>query len=154
MDRMVPCPVCKRHVKMSEGECPFCASALDFAGVSPRELPRERMSRAASFAFGATVVGVLSGACGDTVPVYGAPAMGGQPGAGGQSGLGGGSFGGGIATGGASSGGGSPSAGAGADTGGDSGAAGDGGAGGDATTGGNGNGFGGSVPIYGAPPRP
>jgi hypothetical protein len=56
MNHLVPCPECSRHVRASETECPFCALPLDLAGTPEPELPRGRLSRAATLAFGATLV--------------------------------------------------------------------------------------------------
>jgi hypothetical protein len=56
MKHLVPCPECSRHVRVSETECPFCASPLDLAGTPEPQLPRGRLSRAATLAFGATLV--------------------------------------------------------------------------------------------------
>jgi hypothetical protein len=56
MNHLVPCPECSRHVRVSETECPFCAVPLDLAGTPAPQLPRGRLSRAATLAFGATLV--------------------------------------------------------------------------------------------------
>ncbi len=64
MTRLTPCPYCRRHVSLTETDCPFCERAIDLSRVVPRQLPRERLSRAAAFTFSAGVVGVLTGACG------------------------------------------------------------------------------------------
>jgi hypothetical protein len=56
MKHLVPCPECSRHVRVSETECPFCALPLDLAGTPEPQLPRGRLSRAATLAFGATLV--------------------------------------------------------------------------------------------------
>jgi hypothetical protein len=56
MNHLVPCPECSRHVRVSEQECPFCALPLDLAGTPEPQLPRGRLSRAATLAFGATLV--------------------------------------------------------------------------------------------------
>jgi hypothetical protein len=106
MKHLVPCPECNRHVRVSELECPFCALPLDLANTPPPQLPRGRLSRAATLAFGATLVSATAiAACSDgaPVPLYGAPsgegagapgsASGGSGGAqpsGGQSGVAGG----------------------------------------------------------------
>jgi hypothetical protein len=92
-------------VRQSESSCPFCSTALSFEDRPAPQLPRTRLGRAATFAFGATVVGAtaLVGCGGDddddeggkggtsssagmsnggsTVgPVYGAPAASGNAG--------------------------------------------------------------------------
>jgi len=56
MNHLVPCPECSRHVRVSETECPFCALPLDLASTPAPQLPRGRLSRAATLAFGATLV--------------------------------------------------------------------------------------------------
>src|SRR5450432_2963931 len=102
MKHLVPCPECNRHVRVSELECPFCAVPLDLANTPPPQLPRSRLSRAATLAFGATFVSATAiSACGGdaeengmsnnagaaglasaganvggAVPVYGAPSGG------------------------------------------------------------------------------
>jgi hypothetical protein len=56
-----PCPGCSRHVRVSEGACPFCGVLLEPAfHVAPAPVgPSKRLSRAALFAFG-TGAAVLS----------------------------------------------------------------------------------------------
>jgi len=80
MNHLVPCPECSRHVRVSEHECPFCALPLDLSAAPQPRLPSERLSRAATLAFGATLASVTAlAACSGTdaqVPVYGAPAGG------------------------------------------------------------------------------
>lgn len=51
-----PCPSCHRHVRADATGCPFCAATLDRADlqVTP-DLGGARLSRAAIFAFAATV---------------------------------------------------------------------------------------------------
>jgi len=67
-------------VRVSEPECPFCALPLDLSGTPEPRLPRERLSRAATLAFGATLASATAlAACSGTdapVPIYGAPAGG------------------------------------------------------------------------------
>ncbi len=76
-----PCEGCGRHIRVSEGACPFCdvATSAEFrATAPPTPLPRG-LSRAAIFAIGAaaTVAGVACSSSSDTTstPVYGAPVM-------------------------------------------------------------------------------
>lgn len=85
MSHLVPCPECSRHVRVTEVACPFCALPLDLASSPEPQLPRARLSRAATFAFGATLASASAlAACssdnddgvGSVVPVYGAPAGG------------------------------------------------------------------------------
>jgi hypothetical protein len=74
------CPSCERHVRVSEGACPFCSADLTkaFAGkVAPRG-PGVRLGRAALYAFGTGTLaaGTLAvAACSSTSaqPLYGAP---------------------------------------------------------------------------------
>ena len=114
MNQLIPCTHCQRHVRQSEASCPFCGGELALADVAPAALPRTRLGRAATFAFGATIVGAASlvgcsgdttdgkegsggmmngGAGGGVMPVYGAPAGAGGSSAGnanGGNGMGGG----------------------------------------------------------------
>ncbi|MEO7035702.1 MAG: hypothetical protein ABI548_17360 [Polyangiaceae bacterium] len=127
MKHLVPCPECGRHVRVSETACPFCALPLDLAGTPEHRLPTSRLSRAATLAFGATLVSAtaLAGCGGDaetgTGSAAGAPGMS-TAGAAGTS-TAGASTGGGIAIYGAPAGG----------------------------EFGNENGGGGAIPVYGAP---
>lgn len=74
MKHLVPCPECSRHVRVSEKECPFCALPLDLANTPPPPLPRGRLSRAATFAFGATFVSATAiSACGGDAEESGVP---------------------------------------------------------------------------------
>ena len=49
-----PCPGCSRHVRVSEGACPFCGTALDssFRAAPVRVPPSSRLARATLFALG------------------------------------------------------------------------------------------------------
>jgi hypothetical protein len=82
MSQLTPCPECQRHVRKSETRCPFCGNAVSLAHIPAPALPRKRLGRAATFAFGASVVGATAlVGCGDDdsgapVPVYGAPSGG------------------------------------------------------------------------------
>jgi hypothetical protein len=60
MNQLIPCPDCSRHVRQAEARCPFCNAALSLAHVPAHPLPRTRMGRAATFAFGATLVGATT----------------------------------------------------------------------------------------------
>lgn len=60
MSQLIPCPGCNRHVRQAESSCPFCATALSLADVPAHALPRTRLGRAATFAFGATLVGATT----------------------------------------------------------------------------------------------
>ncbi len=64
MSHLVPCPSCQRHVRHVETACPFCGAAVELASTPAPQMPRTRLSRAATFAFGATLVGAALGACG------------------------------------------------------------------------------------------
>jgi hypothetical protein len=65
LNHLVPCPDCRRHVRVSEGSCPFCSAVLDLAGVPAPVLPTRRLGRAQLFAFGATLAASITGtACG------------------------------------------------------------------------------------------
>ncbi|HET7542765.1 MAG TPA: hypothetical protein VFK05_22995 [Polyangiaceae bacterium] len=68
MKHLLPCPGCRRHVRVSEVACPFCKAPLDLGSAPEPELPRTRLSRAATFAFGATLASVSAlAACGADV---------------------------------------------------------------------------------------
>jgi hypothetical protein len=78
MSQLTPCPECQRHIRKTETQCPFCAAAVSLAHIAPPAMPRMRLGRAATFAFGASVVGVTALiACdsddGGAVAVYGGP---------------------------------------------------------------------------------
>jgi hypothetical protein len=60
MNQLIPCPECQRHVRTSETSCPFCGQALSLSNVPAPSLPRSRLGRAATFAFGATLVGATA----------------------------------------------------------------------------------------------
>lgn len=55
---LFPCPGCARHVRRTASACPFCgADVAEAARTAPvRRYPKERMKRAASFAFGAAAL--------------------------------------------------------------------------------------------------
>jgi hypothetical protein len=81
--RLLPCPSCARHVRLSDAVCPFCAADL---GALPRALPparspATRLSRAALFAFGtsAAALAACGGTAATTDPPIGLPAYGGPP---------------------------------------------------------------------------
>ncbi len=51
-----PCPSCSRHVKTTEARCPFCGSAFsEIFAQSAIAGPTQRLSRAAAFAFTASL---------------------------------------------------------------------------------------------------
>lgn len=60
MSELTPCPECQRHVRTAETSCPFCGRALSLSHLAAPVLPRSRLSRAATFAFGATLVGATA----------------------------------------------------------------------------------------------
>ena len=66
LPRLVACPFCARHVRVHESKCPFCARVLPAtfgAGPAPRRPPR--MSRAALYALGSSLLGMAAAtACG------------------------------------------------------------------------------------------
>lgn len=57
-ERLLPCPSCNRHIKVSEAQCPFCAGAVPagFGEGAQRVRPAPRLSRAALFALGSIAV--------------------------------------------------------------------------------------------------
>ena len=78
MSELTPCPECQRHVRKTETRCPFCGEAVSLAHVPAPVLPHKRLGRAATFAFGASVVGAtaLIGCdddMGNAAPPYGLP---------------------------------------------------------------------------------
>jgi hypothetical protein len=68
MSHLVPCPECRRHVRVHEAACPFCGAALELSALPAPALPTLRLGRAALFAFGATLAASVaaSGCGGDT----------------------------------------------------------------------------------------
>jgi hypothetical protein len=62
MSDLRPCSECRRHVRIDEHTCPFCAAAL--APGAPPVLPVGRLTRAAVFTAGAA----LAGCGGKTAP--------------------------------------------------------------------------------------
>lgn len=57
-ERLLPCPSCNRHIRVSEAQCPFCAGAVPvgFGGGAQRARPAPRLSRAALFTLGSLAV--------------------------------------------------------------------------------------------------
>ena len=66
--RLLACPACARHVRITEAACPFCGGVLESARLSftARAAPTERLSRAALVAFGVGTLAVATG-CGGVV---------------------------------------------------------------------------------------
>jgi hypothetical protein len=63
---LIPCQSCARHVRATESACAFCAAALPVsARAVKRAVPKARLGRAATFAFGAAALAVSAAACGD-----------------------------------------------------------------------------------------
>ena len=65
---LVPCPSCTRHVRAAETSCPFCKNALPeshASGAVPSAT--QRMSRAAAFAFTASIA--VTGCSAGTTPI-------------------------------------------------------------------------------------
>jgi hypothetical protein len=60
MSELTPCPECQRHVRKTETSCPFCGQALSLSHLPTPALPGSRLGRAATFAFGATLIGATS----------------------------------------------------------------------------------------------
>jgi hypothetical protein len=65
MTFLTPCPHCERHVRSSESACPFCAAPLELSSPTPPVLPQKRLTRAATFAFGAALAVTACGATDD-----------------------------------------------------------------------------------------
>ena len=85
MSELTPCPECQRHVRKNEARCPFCGEALSLSHLPSPALPTRRLGRAATFAFGAGIVGATAlVSCGGQdeshgvlpVPLYGGPPSG------------------------------------------------------------------------------
>ncbi len=69
MSGHVPCPACRRHVRVDEPRCPFCASALS-SERTPVPHARRRLARGAAFVFASTLASASGGAlvgCGGDV---------------------------------------------------------------------------------------
>lgn len=62
MFHLALCTACARHVRSDESSCPFCDAAIEPS--PPPALPKRRLNRAATFAFGAALAGAT--ACGGT----------------------------------------------------------------------------------------
>ncbi len=78
MSQLTPCPACRRHVRKTETTCPFCSASVSLASVPAPVLPGSRLGRAATFAFGASLVGATalvscSSDDGPGTAVYGGP---------------------------------------------------------------------------------
>ncbi len=67
--RLVACPSCARHVRVSELACPFCRVALPsrLREVNAPTLPSVRLNRAALLALRAGALSVTTAACGGSV---------------------------------------------------------------------------------------
>jgi hypothetical protein len=67
--RLLACPACARHVRVSESSCPFCSGPLptSFGEAPLPSPPRSRLSRAALAAFSASSLAIASVSCGGTV---------------------------------------------------------------------------------------
>jgi hypothetical protein len=72
MSYLVECPGCQRHVRSDEKVCPFCRESVNFPELSAPELPKERLSRAAS-ALKATLASSMVTSCllPSAEPLYG-----------------------------------------------------------------------------------
>jgi len=65
MTDLAPCPACRRHARIDETTCPFCAAALPPG--QPRVVGRGGLARAAVFA-GAALVTTAAGCGGKAKP--------------------------------------------------------------------------------------
>jgi endogenous inhibitor of DNA gyrase (YacG/DUF329 family) len=144
---LVPCPDCQRHVRVGEGNCPFCGAAVDDEqGAAARvSIPTKRLGSLAIMMFRTTALGAAIVACGGDDSSKPATDSGSDVGSGGSTGAGG-TFGiGGAPT---------DNTGGGMGTGGSPGTGGVPGTGGGLTGSGGSTPFdGGPVPIYRATPR-
>lgn len=66
MAPLFPCPSCNRHIRRDEAACPFCAAQVDLSGNPEPRLPRTRLGRAATFAFGAAIAAATTAGCSDS----------------------------------------------------------------------------------------
>src|SRR5580658_2561143 len=66
--RLLACPSCARHVRVSESACPFCATSLpaSFGAGAAAKPPPARLSRGELYAFG-TAAALAVAACGQMV---------------------------------------------------------------------------------------
>jgi hypothetical protein len=62
---LAPCTSCSRHVKTTETSCPFCKADLGELKAAPLPFVKQRMTRAAAYALGASLV--VAGCSGSTV---------------------------------------------------------------------------------------
>lgn len=63
VESLCPCPLCARHIRVSEEYCHFCGAGVRFAPVTA---PRGRLSqlrREVQLAFGASLLGVATASC-------------------------------------------------------------------------------------------
>jgi len=81
---LVPCPSCHRHIRTGEHACPFCGGELP-AALAARAIPgaTQRLSRAAAFAFTASLALTNCGPSVSPAPADAAPADAAGPGDGG-----------------------------------------------------------------------
>jgi hypothetical protein len=105
MSHFVLCPSCKRHVRPTEVDCPFCSRVIpeEVRSAAPLPAPPTGLSRTRAYAFRAAIVASVAGvACGsgeqNPGPGDGGGATGGSTASGGSAG----STGGNAGTGGAS----------------------------------------------------
>jgi hypothetical protein len=74
MTDLAPCPSCRRHVRIDERACPFCAAALP--ELAPRTIARGgRLSRAAVFAGASLLTAACGGKAQPADPVVGNTAV-------------------------------------------------------------------------------
>ncbi|MGE0788504.1 MAG: hypothetical protein AB7S26_22705 [Sandaracinaceae bacterium] len=81
MRRLMPCTGCQRHIAIDAVTCPFCDAEV--VVVSTPGVPRQRLGRAALFAFGAAALATGCGEshgpddagtdAGNVAPPYGIP---------------------------------------------------------------------------------
>jgi hypothetical protein len=71
--RLLACPSCLRHVRVTEDTCPFCAGAVpaSFRNLPAPRPPTRRLSRAALYAFGATSIGLVTACSGSVTNIPG-----------------------------------------------------------------------------------
>jgi hypothetical protein len=86
MSSLIPCASCHRHIEAGATDCPFCGARSERPAAVARPAGSGRLSRAAVFAAGATLVG-MAAACSSTTT--GADGGTGTAGTGGTAGAGG-----------------------------------------------------------------
>jgi hypothetical protein len=83
MSSLSPCSYCHRHIEAGAADCPFCGARSERAAAVARPAGSGRLSRAAVFAAGATLVGMAAACSSSTTGADGGTGTAGAGGAGG-----------------------------------------------------------------------